>query len=34
MKEKKIVKRSGWTLLTDIGRQWTPPVSEESQDKE
>jgi len=34
MKEKKIVQEDGWTLLTDIGRQWTPPVSEESQDKE
>ena len=34
MKEKKIVQEDGWTLLTDIGRQWTPPVSEESQDEE
>ena len=34
MKEKKIVQEDGWTLLTDIGRQWTPPGSEESQDKE
>jgi RNA binding S1 domain protein len=34
MKEKKIVQEDGWTLLTDIGRQWTPLVSDESQDEE
>ncbi len=34
MKEKKIVQDNGWTLLTETGRQWTPPVSNESQDEE
>ena len=34
MKEKKIVQDDGWTLLTEIGRQWTPPVSNESQEEE
>ena len=34
MKEKKIVQEEGWTLLTDIGRQWTPPANNESQDEE
>ena len=31
---EKIVQEEGWTLLTDIGRQWTPPVNNESQDEE
>ena len=34
MKDKKIVQEEGWTLLTDIGRQWTPPANNESQDEE
>ena len=33
MKEKRLF-RGGWTLLTDIGRQWTPPANDESQDEE
>ena len=34
MKEKKIVQDNGWTLLTETGRQWTPPVGNESQEEE
>ena len=31
MKERKIIQEDGWTLLTDIGKSWTPPAKDEEQ---